>query len=136
MTTTTEVPVGIPFDPSERTVGLDRETRRAVFVSQTPGRPPNRIVGYTVQSSTLGGPSPHGGERHPDGDELLILLSGRIRLRLELAGGTRDVELVGGQAVIVPAGTWHQINADEPGQLINITPGPGGEARPRPAAAG
>jgi len=136
MTTTTDIPVGVPFDPSERTVGLERESGRAVFVPQTPGQSPHRIVGYTVQSSTLGGPPPHGGERHPDGDELLVLLSGRIRLRLELEEGDREVELTEGQAVVVPAGTWHQIHADQPGRLLNITPGPRGEARPRSPASG
>lgn len=47
---------------------------------------------------------------------------------LELADGDREVEVVAGRAVVVPCGTWHQIYADEPGQLLNITPGPGGQA--------
>jgi mannose-6-phosphate isomerase-like protein (cupin superfamily) len=132
MKITSEIPVGEPFELAEQTVGLERETGRAVFVARTPGRPPNRIVGYTVQSSVLGGPPPHGGEMHPDADELLYLLSGRIRLWLELADGDREVEVVAGKAVVVPRGTWHQIYVDEPGQLLNITPGPGGQARPRP----
>jgi mannose-6-phosphate isomerase-like protein (cupin superfamily) len=67
---------------------------------------------------------------HPDADELLYLLSGRIRVRLELEDGDRDVEVESGQAVVVPRGIWHQIHVDEPGQLLNITPGPGGQARP------
>lgn len=130
MSTTREIPVREPFELSDRAVGLDRETGRAVFVARTPGRPPNRIVGYTVQSSPLGGPPPHGGEMHPDADELLYLLSGRIRVRLELEDGDRDVGVEAGQAVAVPRGIWHQIYVDEPGQLLNITPGPGGESQP------
>lgn len=128
----TEVPLAEPFALADRTVGLETETGRAVFVARTPGRPPNRIMGYTVQSSTVGGPQPHGGEMHPDGDELLYLLSGRIRLKLELPDGDCDVVVAGGQAVVVPQGVWHQIYVEEPGQLLNITPGPGGQARPRP----
>ena len=131
MTNVSGIPVGTPFELDQCTVGLEREGGRAVFVTRTPGRPPNRIVGYTIQSSATGGPPPHGGELHPDGDELLYLLSGRLRLRLELADGVREVELGEGQAVVVPSGTWHQIQADEPGRLLNITPGPGGQARPR-----
>ena len=130
---TRDIPVGESFELSGRTVGLDRETGRAVFVARAPGRPPNRIVGYTVQSSPLGGPPPHGGEMHPDADELLYLLSGRIRVRLELEDGDRDVELTAGQAVVVPRGIWHQIYVDEPGQLLNVTPGPGGQHRPVPS---
>jgi hypothetical protein len=37
--------------------------------------------------------------------------------------------------VVVPTGTWHQIDTQEPGRLLNITPGPRGEARPRPRTA-
>ena len=132
MSITSDIPVGEPFELSDRAVGLDRQTGRAVFVARDPGRPPNRIVGYTVQSSPLGEPPPHGGEMHPDADELLYLLSGRIRIRLELEHGDREVEVSAGQAVVVPCGTWHQIYVDEPGRLLNITPGPGGQARPRP----
>jgi len=131
MSITSDIPIGAVFELAGRTVGLERETGHAVFVARTAGRPPNRIVGYTVQSSALGGAPPHGGEMHPDADELLFLLSGRIRLRLELVDGDREVEVLAGQAVVVPRGTWHQIYADEPGQLLNITPGPGGQARPR-----
>ncbi len=131
MEITSEIAVGEAFELAERTVGLERETGRAVFVTRNPGGPPNRIVGYTIQSSVLGGPPPHGGEMHPDADEFLYLLSGRIRVRLELEGGDREVQVGAGQAIVVPCGTWHQIFVDEPGQLLNITPGPGGQARPR-----
>ncbi|HZT67913.1 MAG TPA: cupin domain-containing protein [Acidimicrobiales bacterium] len=127
---TSEIPVGESFDLAGRTVGLERETGRAVFVARTPGQPPNRIVGYTVQASPVDGPPPHGGEMHPDADELLYLISGQVRVSLELADGGREVGLSAGQAMVVPRGTWHQIHVDEPGQLLNITPGPGGQARP------
>lgn len=40
------------------------------------------------------------------------------------------MEVVAGEAVVVPCGIWHQINVDERGQPLNITPGPGGQARP------
>ena len=89
-----------------------------------------RIDGYTIESSALGGPPMHNGELHPDADELLYLLSGRIRVRLELEGGDQEAEVRPGQALAIPRGTWHQIIVDEPGQLINVTPGPGGQHRP------
>jgi mannose-6-phosphate isomerase-like protein (cupin superfamily) len=93
---------------------------------------PWRIDGYTIESSALGGPPRHGGEMHPDADEFLYLVSGRIRVRLELDGGDRETALGPGQALVIPRGTWHQIFVDEPGQLINVTPGPGGQHRPLP----
>src|SRR5438034_9719419 len=64
----------------------------------------------------------------------MYLLSGRIRVRLELEGGDREAEVRPGQALAIPRGTWHQIIVDEPGQLVNVTPGPGGQSRPLPGA--
>ena len=36
-----------------------------------------------------------------------------------------------GDACIVGHGEWHQVHALEPVQLLHITPGPGGDHRPR-----
>jgi mannose-6-phosphate isomerase-like protein (cupin superfamily) len=125
---TREIPAGEPFELAGRIVGLERETGRAVLVERSSSM--WRIDGYTIESSALGGPPMHNGELHPDADELLYLLSGRIRVRLELEGGDREAEVRPGQALAIPRGTWHQIIVDEPGQLVNVTPGPGGQHRP------
>jgi mannose-6-phosphate isomerase-like protein (cupin superfamily) len=77
--------------------------------------------------------APHDGEVHPDGDKLLYLISGAMSLRLEFADGDVEVELHAGQAVVVPQGVWHKLTLREPGQLLHITPGPNGSARPLPA---
>jgi homogentisate 1,2-dioxygenase len=132
MGTTTEIPAGEPFELSGRIVGLERETGRAVLVARSTWSTPWRIDGYTIESSALGGPPLNIQERHPDADELLYLISGRIRVRLELVGGDREVVVTAGQALAIPRGTWHQIIVEEPGQLINVTPGPGGQNRPAP----
>lgn len=129
--TTKDIPNGVAFELSAHIVGLERETGRAVLVERSRDKP-WRIDGYTIESSALGGPPRHGGEMHPDADEFLYLVSGRIRVRLELDGGDRETALGPGQALVIPRGTWHQIFVDEPGQLINVTPGPGGQHRPLP----
>lgn len=67
---------------------------------------------------------------HPDGDELLYLVSGAVTVTLELSGGNTQVDLGAGEAVVVPRGVWHQVTSREPGQLIHVTPGPNGDARP------
>lgn len=131
MGTTREIPVGEPFELSGRIVGLERETGRAVLVARSIGSP-WRIDGYTIESSALGGPPVNNGELHPDADELLYLVSGRIRIRLELEGTDREAEVRPGQALAISRGTWHRIIVDEPGQLINVTPSPGGQSRPLP----
>lgn len=134
MGTTRQIPVGEPFELSGRVVGLERETGRAVLVERSTWSTPWRIDGYTIESSELSGPPMHDGELHPDADELLYLVSGRIRVRLELNGGDREAVVRAGQALAIPRGTWHLIVVDEPGQLINVTPGPGGQSRPLPEA--
>ena len=130
MNTTTDIPVGTTIDLSEHVVGLDRSTGRAVLVKQT-GGPPRRIDGYTVGAPRIAGDPPHGGEVHPDADELLYLISGRIQVVLELDDRESVVDMEPGQALVVPRGVWHNILCQEPAQIIHITPGPGGDARPR-----
>jgi len=132
MGTTHQIPAGEPFELSGSIVGLERETGRAVLVERSAWSTPWRIDGFTIELSELSGPPLHGGEMHPDADEFLYLVSGRIRVRLELDGGNREAVVLAGQALAVPRGTWHLIVVDEPGQLINVTPGPGGQSRPLP----
>ena len=74
--------------------------------------------------------SAHGGEMHPDADEVIFLISGRVDVVLEEDGVENTVEVGPGQAVIVPRGVWHRVLVREPGQLLHITPGSRGEWRP------
>jgi mannose-6-phosphate isomerase-like protein (cupin superfamily) len=127
--TTIEIRVGEPIDLTAEVVGLDRSTGRACLMVRD-GHGPPRIDGYTVGAPTIIEEPPHAGEMHPDADELLYLISGRVRVHLEFSDGDRDVELGPAQALVVPRGVWHRIFIVEPGQLVHITPGPGGEHRP------
>lgn len=67
---------------------------------------------------------------HPDGDEVLLLLSGRMDVILEEPEGPRTLELLAGQGVVVPRGVWHRVLPLEPCQLVHVPSGPGGEHRP------
>src|SRR5262249_1804548 len=102
-------------------------------MAREPGRPP-RIDGYIV-GWNLSDPndSPrHGGELHPDADEVLVIVAGRMEVLLEEDGAGPSSYSVGvGQSIVVPKGTWHRTRALEPGTiLVNITPGPHGDWRP------
>ena len=130
--TTTPIPIGVPFDPSKHTVGL-ASTGEACFIAPT-GGPPRRIDGYSVGAPIITQDPPHAGEMHPDGDELLYVVSGRFTVALELDAERRDVEMGPGVALVVPRGVWHLVTLQEPGQLVHITPGPGGSHRPLPVA--
>jgi mannose-6-phosphate isomerase-like protein (cupin superfamily) len=129
MATTHEIEPGRRIDLAREVVGVNQADRQACLVEQR-GGPPQRIDGFTVGAAELTGDSPHDGEMHPDGDELLYLVSGAVTVALELAAGDRLVDLGAGDAVVVPKGVWHKITMREPGRLIHITPGPNGEARP------
>src|SRR4051794_20759422 len=70
-------------------------------------------------------------ERHPAGEEVVLLLSGRVDLIQDLDGEHHRIELHPGQAVVNPAGVWHTSDVIEPGDALFITPGQGTEHRPR-----
>ena len=70
-------------------------------------------------------------EMHPNGEEVLVLLSGKITMIFEEGGLERDVELQPGRACIVPRGTWHRAIVAVAGQLLAITYGRGTEHRAR-----
>jgi catechol 2,3-dioxygenase-like lactoylglutathione lyase family enzyme/mannose-6-phosphate isomerase-like protein (cupin superfamily) len=69
-------------------------------------------------------------ERHPAGEELVMLMSGEADLLLETADGIRTVRLAEpGDHVLVPAGVWHTARTDRPTRLLFVTPGAGTEHR-------
>jgi mannose-6-phosphate isomerase-like protein (cupin superfamily) len=70
-------------------------------------------------------------EVHPDGDEIVVLLSGAVDLVLDEPGGERVVELRDRGAAIVPGGVWHTANVFGPSEALHITRGVGTTHRPR-----
>lgn len=70
-------------------------------------------------------------ERHPAGDELVCLISGRITLVQEIDGSKRYIELSPGEAAINPRGVWHSADVHEASRVLFVTPGLGTEHRPR-----
>jgi mannose-6-phosphate isomerase-like protein (cupin superfamily) len=85
--------------------------------------------GVTIGIAAMTQNSPHGGEMHPDGDEVLYLISGRVNVVFE-DETIMDVEMLPGDGLIVPQGVWHRVDILEPSQIMYATPGPGGEYRP------
>lgn len=65
-------------------------------------------------------------EMHPEGDELVYLLSGDTDLILRDANGERRLRVdTPGHYVVVPQGTWHTAEPHAPTHLLFITPGQG-----------
>ena len=117
-----------PIDLSTTYLSLDRESRARVL--EAGSGPPPRIDGYTIGAAHMRRNPPHAGEVHPDGDEILYLISGRIDVILEEPTGNRTLTVEPGHAIIVPQGVWHRVEVREPCHLLFITPGPGGAHRP------
>ncbi len=116
---------------------VDIAPDRSMSVRATRPGPPDRVDGYTFGAIPhVEGPGPHGGEVHPDGDELLYVVSGTMQVILDdgdqqTVGTETTVVLRAGDAYVVPRGVWHRVEAVEPSYLVHVTPGPNGGARPR-----
>ncbi len=91
--------------------------------------PPLRIDGMTVGIITITDDAPHGGEIHPDGDEILYVVSGGLQVTGE-SDPNACIELHTGEACSVPRGEWHRVHELEKTRLVHITPGPNGAHRP------
>lgn len=71
-------------------------------------------------------------ERHPAGDEVVMLVSGKAELVLEVDGREEVVTLKApGDFVRVPKGVWHTARTSVPCSMVFVTPGAGTENRPR-----
>lgn len=116
----------IRFDPAAYTIGIDR----GLAASKVPERPdpPIPFEGLTFGVATMSGNSPHGGERHPDGDEVLYLVSGQVKV-VFLDDPVDDILINPGDGLVVPKGMWHRVDILEPSQIVYLTPGPNNEFR-------
>ena len=115
------------FDAATQTVALTRSLVASVQDAvEDPALP---VDGVTIGVATMTENSPHGGEMHPDGDEVLYLISGRVRVTLE-TDPVDVVEMGPGDGLVVPQGVWHVVDILQPSQIVYVTPGPNGQYRP------
>ena len=71
-------------------------------------------------------------EMHPEGDEVVICISGRITLIQECEGDQQNtIALEAGDYAINAAGIWHTADTDGPASALFITAGAGTCHRPR-----
>ena len=70
-------------------------------------------------------------ERHPAGEELVMLLSGSAILVLQENGREQRIQLSSpGSHVLVPQNVWHTARTTVPTMMLFLTPGAGTEHRP------
>lgn len=71
-------------------------------------------------------------EMHPQGEELVVCLSGRLTLRQQFPDGREHTcTLEPHQAIINPRGVWHIAEVEAPAVALFVTAGAGTEHRPR-----
>ena len=97
------------LDLSRSLIGLKRNGSASLVPWES--SPPPRVDGFVIGAPlvTLNPPQRHGGEMHPDADEILFLISGRVDVILEEDGDENIIEVAPGQAVVVPRGVWHRV---------------------------
>ncbi len=66
-------------------------------------------------------------ERHNDGDELLLILSGSTSLTVLEQSGPETRVLAAGFVAVVPRGRWHNNSAPDGVTMLSMTPSEGNE---------
>jgi mannose-6-phosphate isomerase-like protein (cupin superfamily) len=69
-------------------------------------------------------------EMHPQGDEVIYLLSGAIDLAVLAGDAERAITLRPNNACVVPKGVWHRFIVQKPASVLSITPSLGTQQRP------
>lgn len=117
----------IKFNPRTHIIGLGHDLL-ASKIPESPD-PPVPVEGVTFGVAAMSENSPHGGEMHPDGDEVLYLIAGRARV-VFLDTDAEDIEMQAGDGLVVPKGAWHRVDILEPCRIVYLTPGPNNQFRP------
>jgi|ERR1700733_1864355 quercetin dioxygenase-like cupin family protein len=114
------------IDMSRYAVAISRDLHMHRIKNQR--GPGARVDGLQVGVADMTRDPPHNGERHPDGDEFILILSGRVTVTVD-SSASDALELGPGDACIIPKGEWHRVHLMEPTRLLHITPGPNGDHR-------
>lgn len=62
-------------------------------------------------------------ERHPHGDEIVMVLEGKAKVFLVEDGQEKEHALSEGQLIVVPENTWHRIETANV-KILTVTPRP------------
>lgn len=121
------MPVLESFKLATHVVGFNSIGEASVV--ETGHGPPPEINGLSVGVADMAESPPHGGEVHPDGDELVCVLEGTVRVHVEHPIDD-SVMVCSGEAIVIPRNVWHRVEIIEPSRLLTATPGPNSSHRP------
>lgn len=119
-----------PFDPGETYVQLTHDGRAQPLPGgerfwSLPGPELDRFTTGWLVTEFESRSDWTNWEMHPDGDELVYLLSGAAVLLLEQPDGVAELALTGHAAVVVPKGVWHTAKVSQPTRMLFVTRGRG-----------
>lgn len=63
-------------------------------------------------------------ERHPNGEEIVLVLEGSTTLVLFVDGAEERSQLEANELVVVPANTWHRFERSSEVKIMTVTPQP------------
>jgi mannose-6-phosphate isomerase-like protein (cupin superfamily) len=63
-------------------------------------------------------------ERHPNGDEVVMVLDGTTTVVLLMNAKEERFFLVADELIVIPVGIWHRFEASERLKVMTITPQP------------
>lgn len=72
-------------------------------------------------------------ERHPAGDEIVMVIEGETTLTFLVEGNEQPAPLHGGELVVVPQGMWHKFDTPNAVKVLSVTPQPTDHRPSRPA---
>jgi mannose-6-phosphate isomerase-like protein (cupin superfamily) len=72
-------------------------------------------------------------ERHPAGDEIVIVIGGRTTVTFLADGDELSAALGPNELVVVPRGTWHRFETPDSVTLFSVTPEPTDHTTNRPS---
>lgn len=117
------------FDPAANAIGVSGQFA-ATPIPEQPD-PPVAVDGATFGVAMMTENSPHDGEMHADGDEILYLISGNVRVVFPV-DDLDDIDVAPGDGLVIPRGLWHRVDILAPSRIVYLTPGPNNEYRPLP----
>ena len=116
----------VPVDVSRFTFNI-ADDYSVASISNSNGAP-EQFSGINVGIVTMETDPPHAGEIHRDGDEIIYLISGALRIESD-SNPNESLRLEAGESCIIKQGEWHKVYVIEKAQLVYITPGPNNEYR-------
>lgn len=61
-------------------------------------------------------------EMHPEGDEILVMLTGALEVAYTGEHGSGTCSLEANHGIAMPRGVWHRLELRQPGVLLTLTP--------------